>query len=288
VKGLRELALSGRRVALRLWRTPRSRAEVRRMERSGDARLQAVAAAIRAVVEDRAAPEEAKWFERIEALRARTNARTDAVDWRLFEGSEPDASGEYPSRLIPRAVGEVAVVGSKRPKWARLLFHVLRRLDASSCLELGTCVGISGAYQAAALACNGGGRLVSLEGSESLVDVAKENWAELGLSAYAEAFPGHFGATLPGALERGGPFDYVFVDGHHDGDATWEYYRAVLPHLKEGAVIAFDDINWSPGMRRAWDRIRRDGDVGAAVDLLHIGLVLVGGDGTPRQFRLTI
>ena len=80
----------------------------------------------------------------------------------------------------------------------------------------------------------------------------------------------------------------VFVDGHHDGAATWDYYRAVLPHLKPGAVIAFDDINWSPGMRRAWNRIRRDGDVGAAVDLLHIGLVLVGGDGTPGQFRLTI
>jgi len=288
VKGIGELALSGRRAALRLWRAPRSRAARRRMRAADDPRLRSVGAAIQAVVEGRAEPEEAAWFERIEALRHLTNARTDRVPWRMFEGSEPDASGQFPSRLIERAVGEISMTGSKRPKWAQLLFHLVRRLGARSCLELGTCVGISGAYQAAALACNGAGRLVSLEGAESLVEVANANWAELGLGAHAEAYPGHFAATLPQALERWGPFDYVFIDGHHDEHATWEYYRSVLPHLNRDAFLVFDDINWSPGMRRVWNRIRRDTNLSAAIDLLHVGLVLFAAGRTPAQFNLAI
>ena len=62
-------------------------------------------------------------------------------------------------------------------------------------LEMGTCVGISAAYQAAALNDNGAGRLVTLEGYAELAAEAQELWSNLGLSN-VEVIVGRFAQTL--------------------------------------------------------------------------------------------
>jgi predicted O-methyltransferase YrrM len=67
------------------------------------------------------------------------------------------------------------------------------------------------------------------------------------------------------------------VDGHHDRDATIGYFNALLPRLAEDAVLVFDDIDWSAGMRDAWRVIRQDGRIRLAVDLAKLGVVVVGG-----------
>jgi predicted O-methyltransferase YrrM len=140
-------------------------------------------------------------------------------------------------------------------------------------LELGTALGISTAYQAAALALNRQGRILTLEGAGSLASLARENFGRLGLENI-EIVVGPFQDTLQDVLDQNGAIDYVFIDGHHDERATLAYFRQICPHLTEGAILVFDDISWSAGMRRAWNTINRDRCLKACVDLIRVGICI--------------
>jgi predicted O-methyltransferase YrrM len=189
-------------------------------------------------------------------------------------------------------LGRHSRLSSKRYPWCLLLFQLVRKLRPASCLELGTCAGISASYQAAALELNGSGKLLTLEGAPDLARIATDHFAALGLSQRASVTAGAFRDTLPRALAECGPVDLVFVDGHHDEHATWEYYRQVLPCAGQGSVIVFDDIDWSPGMERVWQRIREDPELTAAIDMIRLGVCLVGrpanGAAVPLQFRAAV
>ncbi len=224
------------------------------------------AAAVQATTFRQAAPEEQDWMDRVERVRAELEASEDVTDrW----GREA-------------TIGEITRSASKKPLWASLLFRLVRHLRPATCIEMGTCVGISGAYQAAALALNGGGRLVSLEGHEVLVGVARGTFAKLGL-AQAEVRAGLFEDTLDQALADLDPVDYVFIDGHHKEDATLAYFEQVLPRLSRCATLVFDDITWSDGMERAWARLQEDERVTVSVDLRSIGVCLLSRVPAPRR-----
>src|SRR5699024_5549459 len=101
----------------------------------------------------------------------------------------------------PNQVGEIAKRASQSPASAKVLFTLTRAPQASSGVELGTCVGISSAYQGMALALEGNGTLVSLERYATLGEVARRQLATLGLSN-VEVVVGSFRKKLPGVLAR--------------------------------------------------------------------------------------
>ena len=63
--------------------------------------------------------------------------------------------------------------------------------------------------------------------------------------------------TLQPTLKNG-PFGLAFIDGHHDGDATIDYFNQIKPTLTKNAVVMFDDIDLYTDMARAWSEIQRD------------------------------
>ena len=153
---------------------------------------------------------------------------------------------------------------------------------------MGTAVGISAAYQAAALALNGRGTFTTLEGAEPLADIARDNLRRLGLGM-VEVVVGRFEDTLDAVLERRRPVDYVFVDGRHDRQATLAYFEQTIPFLAETTFLILDDIAWSDGMKQAWRTIARDKRVGLAVDLGVVGLcVLRGSMAGHREFNVPL
>jgi predicted O-methyltransferase YrrM len=182
-------------------------------------------------------------------------------------------------------VGE-RCLSSKSPLGALLLFRLVRELRPAHALELGTNLGISAAYQAAALALNGGGELHTIEGAPRLAALARAHLASLGLAA--EVHEGRFSDVLPGLLARTAPLDYVFIDGHHDGPATVGYFAQIHPALGPGALVVFDDIAWSAGMAEAWRTVRADPRVRVAIGLGTMGACLVGGQGEPLRIDLPI
>jgi predicted O-methyltransferase YrrM len=170
-----------------------------------------------------------------------------------------------------RSVSEVTKISSSSPNRGRILYLIVRQIKPQRVLELGSCVGISGAYIAAALERNGIGQLWTLEGSPSLAKIAQTTFAELLLSR-ASVITGPFHETFPSVFECG-PFDFAFIDGHHDGAATIRYFHQIASHASPRATFLIDDIDWSDGMRQAWHTIRSDALCSASCTLGKFGVL---------------
>jgi predicted O-methyltransferase YrrM len=260
------------------------------MSSSSDARARELANGIGDLLSDAFTDEEREWIARIEAMRNRLNARTDRI--RLVDyGSGPHqgrtAEDAYEGIVSEAVVGETAEKRSKQVPWTIALFEIVRHAGSRNALELGSAYGVSAAFQAAAIATNGGGRFTTIEGDPEQAKIAEANLAELGLDV--SIVVGRFQDVLAGVLDELAPIDYVFIDGHHERDATIAYFEQILPALGEGAIAVFDDISWSDGMRDAWGVVSRHPRVAVAVDLVAVGVCVVRANPAEREaYRLLV
>jgi predicted O-methyltransferase YrrM len=212
-----------------------------------------------------------------------------------FTGADAHAG-----RVVNRRIGDLSTEGSVDPFWAAVLFFLIRGLRPQRCLEMGGLVGISTAYQSAALhlnAVDGAGavslplqpmsessrfrqrgdpcRIVVLEGDPTLAGIVQSNLEALSLSGQACIVVGRFAETLPEVMNVHGPFEFAFVDGHHDGEATVTYFDQIRPHLSPGSIVVFDDIAWSAGMRMAWEVVSSRPGVALAVSANQFGILRI-------------
>jgi len=229
--------------------------------------------------------EEKVWIERIEGLRSELSASATEVivtDYGAGAANLRRTEEETQEGVdIVRAVSDLSRIASIPYFWALVLFKVVRQFKPSTAIELGTCLGVSAAYQAAAQKVNDKGRITSLEGSSSLAALAEENLRNLGLDNVVVVV-GRFQDNLERVCDENKPIDYAFIDGHHDEEATVSYFESFVPRLSEQAVVVLDDISWSDGMRRAWDRIVVNENVKVAVDLGKIGICVLDHDTTGK------
>jgi predicted O-methyltransferase YrrM len=118
-----------------------------------------------------------------------------------------------------------------------LLYLLARTRGARSIVEFGTSFGISTVFLAAALADNGGGRLVTSELEPTKAARARENLARVGLAELVEL---RVGDALETLADVPGPVDFVYLDG------AKSLYRPVLqlvePRLAPRAVVTADNI----------------------------------------------
>ena len=272
----------------RRWMTWR---EIRRLRRESDLVALFLAQAIEETGARQLSSEERDWIERIESLRRELEADRSEISYfdygagaALQQRTEQQmAAGAIRSVQI----AEVCRIGSKSPLWCLLLFKLVRSLRPAVCLELGTCLGLSTAYQAAALKLNRTGQIVSLEGSDSLAGRAQAHFVRLGFNN-ARVVRGRFQDTLDQVLAADGPFDFAFIDGHHDEKATLGYFEAILGSAAPSATLVFDDISWSPGMARAWRQIAADRRVQLALNLSQVGICAIGETARKRSFDLEL
>jgi predicted O-methyltransferase YrrM len=220
----------------------------------------ALSRALRATATGRFTAAERDWIERVERRRRRIAS---------VERGRPsdELRTACPYWSIPRV-------------WGRFLHRLVRELAPVSCLELGVGVGVSAAYQAAALELNGRGELLALDREESLAEVARQGFSELGLDRRVTLRMGPIGETLGPAAADAAPVDYAYIDAEHTEEATVENFERLLPHLREGAVVVVDDIRADPGMERAWARIGGNQGAALALGLRRVGVVVAGRTST--------
>lgn len=257
--GLRAQAKSRARArleAFRMW------TQSRRLSQVDSAPAAATAEALKDLRRHVCTMEEARRLSSVEHLRQGLLASDEVLS---------ATSGGAVSRENVRDVARVSSVPEAK---AMLLFRLVRRWRPLSGLELGSCLGVSGAYQGTAMSLNGEGSLVTVEGSPARAAYAERGLKGLGLDN-TRVVSGLFLDVLPTLLPRIAPIDYVFVDGHHDGQATIDYYEMILPFLAAQSVVVFDDIRWSEGMRRASAEIRARPDASATVDRRQVGILIV-------------
>ncbi len=265
---LHDVALSFHRIVFER----QARRAVRRLRRADDEVATRLADALADMLAFPAEPAVAAWSARIEALRQRLAASETVVQFMDY-GAQARVHTQTTAQTVTRTLASVNQGSAPRHE-AVLLYHLIRRFQPRLCLELGTCLGISAAYQAAALHGNNGGKLISLEGGAALAALARQHLTDLSLH-HVEVVAGRFQDTLPEVLAAHHPIDCAFIDGHHDPAATLRYIEQLRPALADTAVLVFDDIAWSFGMRRAWRTLRTRPEVAHAVDLLTVGILVV-------------
>jgi predicted O-methyltransferase YrrM len=271
-------------VAVRNSRRLVGRVQASRVEVDGVAPV-AVMKAIKKAGVGRPSEAERGWIKRVELMRAlllRSTAPLTLVDFGAGTSHRFDSGEKDTENTVVRTLGDMAK-SSKPPRWAYLLFRLVRELQPESVLELGACVGISASYQAAALELNGRGRLLSLEGADALAARSRQTLVDLELGDRGDVRLGRFADSLPKAIVDFEPIGLAFVDGHHVESATLGYMESLLPAMADESVLVFDDINWSEGMRNAWTRIATDERFALTVDMRSVGLAVVSKSAKTRH-----
>lgn len=92
-------------------------------------------------------------------------------------------------------------------------------------------------------------------------DFARKELRAAGHTGSVELVSGDSRETVPAFLRRHPDlyFDLITVDGDHSLTGAAIDLANVLPRLKVGGIVVFDDICVAPHLRRLWDRvIKRD------------------------------
>jgi caffeoyl-CoA O-methyltransferase len=128
-------------------------------------------------------------------------------------------------------------IGEDQGRFLQLLVELC---GATTVVEVGTFTGMSALWLARGL--SDGGRLHCFELVDTYLGTAMEAWTEAGVADRIEM---HFGPAADGlaALPDRPHVDLAFVDADKEGYAT--YVDLLLPRMRDGGVIAVDNVLWS-------------------------------------------
>ena len=237
-----------------------------------------VTAVARQMAGSRASADERHWIERIEAVREELGASRDEIEitrYHAYTSVEEQASTERDRAWTDRtSVGRDIRRMSIDRVWGLFLMRLARAARPATSLELGTAFGISAAYQAAGLELAGKGRLVTLEGDETLCSLARANIETVGLGHRVEVHAGPVREQLGDVLSAAGQVDFAFIDASHNAVATFAYIEQIGPALSPGAVIVFDDIRLSAEMTGAWVAITAKPAMALTADFGRMGVAI--------------
>lgn len=164
---------------------------------------------------------------------------------------------------------QIAKNSLKRKRHASALAAWCETSGAREILELGTSLGITTAYLAQAKES----QITTIECNGDRLDKARLIWSHLGCQDQIQAIQGTFDDVLETLLGPNRQWDFIFIDGHHEGAALRRYVDHLLPHLSHDGLLVCDDIHWSPDMEEAWADIRRMPHWTLTLDVFEMGLV---------------
>ncbi|MFT6335556.1 MAG: putative O-methyltransferase YrrM [Saprospiraceae bacterium] len=183
-----------------------------------------------------------------------------------------------------RVVGNVAKSSLSGSWQCKLMYNILKRYKPQNVLEVGTSLGVSTSYLAAAAQES---TLITLEGNPSSADKARGLFNKFGLSNIT-LIEGEFGDSIDAALSKLSIVDCAFIDGNHRKQATINYYHQIRQYTNVKSFILIDDIYWSGGMHEAWQEIIEHESVAFSIDLFKFGIVFFDHSVMEKQHFLLI
>ena len=183
---------------------------------------------------------------------------------------EDYGAGSRVMQTNERKVKAIAHSSLKSKKFSQLLFRMVNFYQPKTILELGTSLGITTAYLAAA---KNDATVITLEGSAAVASVANESFARLNLNN-VKLIEGNFDDTLPEVNSSLSSIDFAFIDGNHRYQQTINYFLQILTTSNNDSIIILDDIHWSKEMEAAWHFVQQHEAVTMTIDLFFIGIVL--------------
>ncbi len=202
-------------------------------------------------------------YEKVEALRDQL-----LNDYTVLE-VEDFGAGSVIDKKSKRSISSIAENAAKPKKFGQLLFRMIKQYQPATILELGTSLGITTSYLSLA---KPDARLITMEGSKEIAEVAKKNLRNLEVRN-AEIVEGNFDNTLSSVVRGLSTVDFAFIDGNHRKEPTERYFKELLAKTNNDSILVFDDIHWSGEMEAAWETIKKDAAVTCSIDLFFIGIV---------------
>jgi len=217
-----------------------------------------------------------KVFESIEAYRKEMLGCDIGI---IRKSVAESLNGGFRGELVK--LSRIARTVSVPPHLGRLLYRLVNHFQPHVMLELGTSVGISSMYIAQA---NPKGTLYTIEGDEAVFGIAQKRFQEMNL-ANIKSICGTFETELPHLAKEVSSFDFVFIDGDHNGTKLLQYFDVILPKLNSNSIVVVDDIRWSEDMEEAWREMKANKQVSISIDLFRCG-VLFFRQGIAKQHFL--
>ncbi|MGJ8593495.1 MAG: O-methyltransferase [Aquaticitalea sp.] len=181
-----------------------------------------------------------------------------------------------------RVISDIAKNSGTSFKRAKLLFRLVSYFESKTILELGTSLGI--ATYSLALG-KSDSTLLSIEGCPEISKFTKEQLQKFQVEN-VDLKTGSFSEIIP-TLEKTN-WDLVFFDGHHDKNATLDYFEQILPSIHNDSVFIFDDIHWSKGMTEAWESIKNHPQVTVTIDTFFWGFVFFRKEQVKEHFVIRL
>jgi len=213
-------------------------------------------------------PKQFYCFEDLETKRAELRK-----DHRRIRVSDFGAGSKYGGGN-ERSISHIAKQSLKSKKYAQLLFRLVHHFKAKRVLELGTSLGLSTSYLALS---NSKTEVVSIEACPNIYHEAREIFTHFKIEN-VKAINATFQEALP---HLKGSFDFIFIDGHHDGTACLTYLEILKKHLSQEAFVVVDDIRWSQDMFDAWMKMKQDPFFQVSLDVFELGILIL----RPQQSR---
>ena len=182
---------------------------------------------------------------------------------------EDFGAGSVIDKKNKRSISSIAKNAVKPKKFGQLLFRMIKHYQPATILEIGTSLGITTSYLSMA---KPDARLITMEGSKKIADIAKRNLRNLEIRN-VEITEGNFDNTLSSVVRELSTIDFAFIDGNHRKEPTERYFKEFLAKTNNDSILVFDDIHWSSEMEAAWETIKKDAAVTCSIDLFFIGIV---------------
>jgi predicted O-methyltransferase YrrM len=193
---------------------------------------------------------------------------------------EDFGAGSVIDKKNKRSISSIAKNAAKPKKFAQLLFRMVKYYQPATILELGTSLGITTSYLSLA---RPGARLITMEGSKEIAEVAKRNFRDLEIRNI-EITEGNFDNTLSSVVRGLSTVAFVFIDGNHRQEPTERYFKELLTKTSNDSILVFDDIHWSSEMEEAWETIKDNAAVTCSIDLFFIGIIFFRKEFKEKQY----
>ena len=126
-----------------------------------------------------------------------------------------------------------------RNKTLEYLQEAVSESNINTILEIGTAIGYSGSLM---LDANKNATLTTIEKNEKSLNIAKENFENLGLSDRVELILGDAKDVLEDLIIAGRKFDFIFLDGPKG--QYFRYLQQLKKLVKIGSVIFADNVEY--------------------------------------------
>jgi len=178
-----------------------------------------------------------------------------------------------------KTISKLASEASMPQKYGKVLLNLIQYFSPDTIIELGTCLGMGTAYMASA---NSTSKIITIEGSKNLSDLAVKNFKALNFNNI-EPVVGNFDEKLPAVLSGIGTLDLAFIDGNHRYEPTLRYFNMLMGKANENTILVFDDIYWSREMTEAWTVIKKDPRITLTIDIYRLGIVFMRQDKLAKE-----